>query len=136
MKNLIFLLVILGLISLAVWWGASTATLQAQKGLVLEGLTHDVAAFYGQHGRLPNSWDEFVDWSKDAHTVTSWEAQSLENRFDLAWGLQIPLSDSESKKIFVVHDPRFKDIESFVNQKLYDRCMISGRDRQSQKSDR
>jgi hypothetical protein len=112
------------LIIFAGWWALSKANLFVQKEAILEGLTHDVAAFYGENKRLPANWEEFVAWSEKNHTDTHWTAEELNPRFALKWGAQVTPSDSRDEKIFIVLDPKFKDIEPYANGRLHDRCSV------------
>jgi hypothetical protein len=98
----------------------------AYSGTIIEGLTHDLADFYGEHNRLPASWTEFASWSRDRNSLNHWDASQLQSLFALQWGASVSPDHPPSEKLFTVLDREdFAGIESTVNDRLYFRCLYS-----------
>jgi hypothetical protein len=113
------------LLILAGWWILSRAQIAAEKSAVMGGLTADIRRFYGEHERLPLSWEEFAAWSNTAQDTNHWNAVDLNDKFALKWGAQVSANHPPLEKIFIVLDPRFKDIEPSANGLLYTWCIAS-----------
>jgi len=73
----------------------------------------DLATYTSDNGKtLPRNWNEFVLWSSD-HTSRHWEANELETRFAIPWGMKI--SEVRQGPIITVVDPRLKYLEKGIN---------------------
>jgi hypothetical protein len=128
MKKIIFIAVFIALSTCGGVQLLHKATVLAYKNTILGEMPTDISKFYGEKHRLPLSWFEFVTWSEKAGTKRHWTTIDLNSRFTLKWGMHITAKDSPDKtKLVVVLEPQIKDIEPYLNQRLYDACNVADR---------